>query len=54
MRVATFNVRHGLGRDDALDLKRTAAVIARTAADIVALQELDRNLARSEFVDQPE
>jgi endonuclease/exonuclease/phosphatase family metal-dependent hydrolase len=53
MRVATFNIRHGLGRDDCVDLQRTADVITRTGADIVALQEVDRNLARSGFVDQP-
>jgi endonuclease/exonuclease/phosphatase family metal-dependent hydrolase len=53
MRVATFNIRHGLGRDDSVDLQRTADVITRTGADVVALQEIDRNLARSEFVDQP-
>jgi endonuclease/exonuclease/phosphatase family metal-dependent hydrolase len=53
MRVATFNIRHGRGLDNSVDLQRTASVIGETGADIIALQELDRNLARSKFADQP-
>lgn len=53
MRVATFNIRHGRGRDDMVDLERTAAVIRETGAEVVALQEVDRNLERSGRVDQP-
>lgn len=53
MRVATFNIRHGRGLDDRVDLERTAAAIRATGADLVALQELDRNFERSGDVDQP-
>ena len=53
LRVATFNVHHGEGLDGILDLERTAAAIAETVADVVALQELDRNMERSGGVDQP-
>lgn len=53
MRVATFNVHHGAGRDGVLDLDRTAAAIRATGADLVALQELDRGMDRSGGVDQP-
>jgi endonuclease/exonuclease/phosphatase family metal-dependent hydrolase len=53
LRVATFNIRHGLGADGVLDLDRTAEVIRSLDAGLVALQELDRNLERSGFVDQP-
>lgn len=53
MRVATFNVHHGEGRDGRLDLDRLAAAIAGFEADLIALQELDRNQPRSGDVDQP-
>lgn len=53
MRVATFNIRHGRGRDDVVNLERTAAVIRETGAEVVALQELDRNHERSGRADQP-
>ncbi len=52
-RVATFNIHHGEGLDGAIDLERTAAVIRRTEAELVALQEVDRGLRRSGNVDQP-
>jgi endonuclease/exonuclease/phosphatase family metal-dependent hydrolase len=53
LRVATYNVHHGVGVDGALDLKRTAATINQTGADLIALQELDRNVERSGGIDQP-
>lgn len=50
----TFNIRHGLGTDDCLDLDRVGRVIAQQQADVVALQEVDRHFgARSADVDQP-
>ena len=51
-RIATFNIRHGLGLDDEVDLARTAAAISETRAEVVAIQEIDRNRARSGGVDQ--
>jgi endonuclease/exonuclease/phosphatase family metal-dependent hydrolase len=51
--VATFNIHHGEGPDGRIDLQRTAEAIARTGADVIALQELDRGLKRSAEVDQP-
>ena len=51
--IATFNVHSGLGTDDVLDLERTAAAIRATGADVVALQELDRNMGRTRRLDQP-
>ncbi|GAA1321775.1 endonuclease/exonuclease/phosphatase family protein [Brachybacterium rhamnosum] len=41
MRVATFNIHHGADARGRLDLTRTAAAIAATGADLVALQEVD-------------
>jgi endonuclease/exonuclease/phosphatase family metal-dependent hydrolase len=51
--VATFNIHHGAGGDGKIDLSRTAEAIARTGADVIALQELDRGLTRSGGIDQP-
>ena len=52
--VATYNIRHGRGTDDVLDLERTAAVLRRLDADIIALQEVDEAVERSGGVDQAE
>lgn len=53
LRVATFNIHHGVGADGRLDLGRTADVIAATRATLVGLQEVDRALSpRSDWVDQ--
>lgn len=48
----TFNIRHALGLDEQIDLDRIIAVIAQSDADIVALQEIDRFMRRSDHVDQ--
>ncbi len=53
LRVATYNIRHGRGLDDVVDLERTAAVIRAMGAGLVALQEVDRARERSRLVDQP-
>ncbi len=51
--VATFNIHHGAGPDDRLDLEHVADVIADNELDIVGLQEVDRHWGeRSDFVDQ--
>jgi endonuclease/exonuclease/phosphatase family metal-dependent hydrolase len=53
LRVATFNIHHGVGIDGVLDLARIAATVERTGAEVVGLQEVDRHWsARSNFVDQ--
>jgi endonuclease/exonuclease/phosphatase family metal-dependent hydrolase len=53
VRVGTFNIHHGVGASGDLDLARTAAAIAGLDADLVGLQEVDRNWAgRSGFADQ--
>lgn len=50
--VATYNIRHGVGMDGALDLQRTLDVLASLDADIIALQEVDDQASRSGGVDQ--
>ena len=37
VRVVSYNIRHGLGTDDQLDLERTASVLAGLQADVIAL-----------------
>ncbi len=52
LRVMFYNVKHGLGMDDVVDLRRAAAVIDRVRPDVVTLQEIDSGCARSGVVDQ--
>jgi len=47
-RVMTYNIHHGEGLDGKVDLARIAEVIKRERADIVALQEVDRGVARTQ------
>ncbi len=53
LRVATFNIHHGVGLDGVLNLARIAATVEVTGAEVVGLQEVDRHWSeRSNFVDQ--
>src|SRR6185369_3964250 len=40
VRIASYNIHLGIGRDGAFEPARIAAVIAETGADVVALQEI--------------
>ena len=52
MRLATFNILHGRGPSDGLvDLDRLAAAVRSLDADILALQEVDRDQPRSHLAD---
>lgn len=53
IRAASYNIRHGAGTDDKLDLERTAKTMAAFKADIIGLQEVDLNCKRSGSVNQP-
>ena len=54
LRVATFNIHHGAGPDNVLDLERIARIIEGLDVDLVGLQEVDRHWgARSEWLDEP-
>ena len=53
LRIASFNVHHCLGLDGIVDVERVAKVVRSLSADLIALQELDRNLPRSGGIDQP-
>lgn len=52
LRILAYNIHHGEGMDEVLDLERIAALIASVQPDLVALQEVDRNVERTQFVDQ--
>jgi endonuclease/exonuclease/phosphatase family metal-dependent hydrolase len=52
LRIMTYNIHHGEGTDGKLDLPRIAQLISEAKADIVALQEVDRGVERSQRVDQ--
>ncbi len=47
LKVVSYNIRHGEGMDDKIDLKRIADHISQTSPDLVVLQEVDKNCTRS-------
>lgn len=52
MRLTTFNILHGRSTaDGAVDLGRFASAVARLDADVLALQEVDRDQPRSHSAD---
>ncbi|MDH3664607.1 MAG: endonuclease/exonuclease/phosphatase family protein [Alphaproteobacteria bacterium] len=51
MKLVSYNVQYGLGKDGRYDLARIAGEIED--ADIIALQEVERFWKRSGMVDQP-
>ncbi|HEY5846923.1 MAG TPA: endonuclease/exonuclease/phosphatase family protein [Microlunatus sp.] len=52
MRLATFNILHGRSvADDLVDVHRLADAVAALDADVLALQEVDRNQPRSHLAD---
>lgn len=52
LRVMTYNIHHGAGMDQRIDLPRIARVITDAKVDLVALQEVDDKTKRSGGVDQ--
>jgi endonuclease/exonuclease/phosphatase family metal-dependent hydrolase len=53
LRVLSYNIHHCEGTDRRLDVERIANVIRAAEPDLVALQEVDQNVQRSQSVDQP-
>ena len=51
MKIVTYNIQFGLGKDGRFDLERVADEV--DGADIIALQEVERYWQRSGNVDQP-
>ena len=54
MRVATFNVKHGLRSTGGVDLDLLARTCAALEADVLALQEVDVRRYRTRFANQPQ
>ena len=53
VKVMTYNIRHGVGDDGVLNLYRIGNVIVNSGAQVIGLQEVDRNWSeRSNFEDQ--
>ncbi|MFT4538676.1 MAG: endonuclease/exonuclease/phosphatase family metal-dependent hydrolase [Planctomycetota bacterium] len=51
-RAVSYNIRHGAGTDEKLNLRRTARVLQELNADFVGLQEVDLNTERTGAVNQ--
>lgn len=51
MKLATYNIQYGIGRDGAYDLARAVKTVAD--ADVIAFQEVERGFARTRHDDQP-
>jgi len=52
VRIVTYNIRSGHGQDGQLNLNRTAAALKDLDADIICLQEVERRMKQTHFVDQ--
>jgi endonuclease/exonuclease/phosphatase family metal-dependent hydrolase len=52
LRLLAYNIRHGAGMDDRVDLERAARLIRRLEPDLVALQEIDHETTRTGEIDQ--
>ena len=53
VRLLTYNIHKGVGADRRYRLERVIAVIKAEAADLICLQEVDRNVRRSRRDNQP-
>ena len=51
MKIVTYNIQFGLGKDGRFDPERIASEV--DGADIIALQEVERHWKRTGNVDQP-
>jgi len=55
MRLLSYNIHKGIGgRDRRYRLERVLAVIEHERPDLICLQEVDRNVRRSRFHNQPQ
>ncbi len=52
MKFLSYNIQYAKGKDDRVDIGRILEEVK--GADIIALQELDRFWARTDFADQVE
>lgn len=52
--AVTYNIRHGRGNDNEVNLIRTADVLRGLGADIIGLEEVDSLVERSNRIDEPD
>lgn len=52
LRILTYNIHHGAGNDEVLNLERIARLIRSLDPDLVALQEIDNRTERTGGVNQ--
>ena len=52
LRVVSYNIKHGQGNDNVLNLERTADVLRTLSPDIIGLQEVDEGAKRTNGVKQ--
>jgi len=52
LRVLSYNIHHGAGNDEVLDLERIARLVRSLNPHLVALQEVDKRTERTGGVDQ--
>lgn len=52
LNVVSYNIRHGRGMDDRVDITRAAAVLRALTPDVVGLQEVDVGVERSGRIDE--
>ncbi|QDT33270.1 endonuclease/exonuclease/phosphatase family protein [Thalassoglobus polymorphus] len=53
LRILSYNIHHAEGVDRKLDVERIARVILSVKPDVVALQEVDQKVKRTDNIDQP-
>ncbi|MBI2421696.1 MAG: endonuclease/exonuclease/phosphatase family protein [Candidatus Hydrogenedentes bacterium] len=51
--IISYNIHHAEGNDGVLDLDRIAAIVRSVSPDFVCLQEVDKNLPRTQLRDFP-
>ena len=51
VKVMTYNIHHGEGNDGKINIQRIADLILESGADVVALQEVDRGVERTNKID---
>lgn len=50
LRMMTYNIRHGAGQDNVVDLDRQATLIQKGSPDVIGLQEVDSCVKRSGYI----
>jgi endonuclease/exonuclease/phosphatase family metal-dependent hydrolase len=54
LRVMSYNIKHGVGMDDTLNLSRACSIIKSISPDLCGLQEVDNYCERSDSIGQVE